>query len=208
MRQVNWLIGRKSQLTTENKLLLYKAIIKPIWSYGIQLWGCAKPSNTKIIQRVQSKILRIVFNAPWYVSNHTLHKDSKIPFVEDEISRITNRCLHNLAGHSNDQVSQMRVHPRSQKKTAPTLAGPQAYCNNRYYLMRSVTYLRRTVVGQRLLSKCKRPTHLLIVSSKQIVNISNKRKTTNKKILQPLLTLFQLDKLHGADVYQLQSRLS
>jgi hypothetical protein len=26
------------------------------------LWGCAKPSNTKIIQRVQSEILRIVFN--------------------------------------------------------------------------------------------------------------------------------------------------
>jgi hypothetical protein len=52
LRQMNWLIGRKSKLTTENKLLLYKAIIKPIWSYGIQLWGCAKPSNTKIIQRV------------------------------------------------------------------------------------------------------------------------------------------------------------
>jgi hypothetical protein len=64
LRQMNWLIGRKSKLTTGNKLLLYKAIIKPIWSYGVQLWGCATPSNTKIIQRVQSKILRMVFNAP------------------------------------------------------------------------------------------------------------------------------------------------
>jgi hypothetical protein len=70
---MNWLIGRKSKLTTENKLLLYKAIIKPIWSYGVQLWGCAKPSNTKIIQRVQSKILRMVVNAPWYVNNKTLN---------------------------------------------------------------------------------------------------------------------------------------
>jgi hypothetical protein len=55
LRQMNWLIGRKSKLTTENKQLLYKAIIKSIWSYGVQLWGFAKPSNTKIIQRVQSK---------------------------------------------------------------------------------------------------------------------------------------------------------
>jgi hypothetical protein len=38
IRQMNWLIGRKSQLTTANKLLLCKVIIKPIWSYGIQLW--------------------------------------------------------------------------------------------------------------------------------------------------------------------------
>jgi hypothetical protein len=90
---MNWLIGRKSKLTAENKLLLYKAIIKPIWFYGIQLWGCAKPSNTKIIQRVQSKILRMVFIAPWYVSNKTLHEDSRIPLVEDEIKRMTNRYL-------------------------------------------------------------------------------------------------------------------
>jgi hypothetical protein len=48
--QMNWLIARKSKLTTENKLLLYEVIIKPIWSYSIQLWGCAKPSNTQIIQ--------------------------------------------------------------------------------------------------------------------------------------------------------------
>jgi hypothetical protein len=64
--QMNWLIGRKSKLTIENNLLLYKAIIKSIWSKGIQLWGCAKPSNTQIIQRVQSKIRRMVFNAPRY----------------------------------------------------------------------------------------------------------------------------------------------
>ena len=76
LRQTNWLIGRKSKLTIENKLLLDKAIIKPIWSYGTQLWGCAKPSNTQIIQRIQSKTLRIVFNAPWYVSKKL---STKIP---------------------------------------------------------------------------------------------------------------------------------
>ena len=58
---------------SKNKLLLYKAILKPIWTYGVQFWGCSKPSNTKIIQRIQSKILRMVFNAPRYVSNKTLH---------------------------------------------------------------------------------------------------------------------------------------
>jgi len=32
----------------ENKLLLYKAILKPIWAYGIQLWGTAFNSNRNI----------------------------------------------------------------------------------------------------------------------------------------------------------------
>jgi hypothetical protein len=39
LRGMYWLLGRKSKLSLENKLLLYKCILKPAWSYGIQLWG-------------------------------------------------------------------------------------------------------------------------------------------------------------------------
>ena len=77
-KEINWLIGRKSNLSIENKLLVYKAVIKPIWTYGIELWGCASKSNTAIMQRAQSKILRTITNAPWYVTNHTLHTDLNI----------------------------------------------------------------------------------------------------------------------------------
>jgi hypothetical protein len=31
--KMHWLLGRKSQLSTTNKLLLYKTILKPIWTY-------------------------------------------------------------------------------------------------------------------------------------------------------------------------------
>ena len=39
-------------------VVLYKQILKPVWTYGIQVWGCTKPSNIDIIQRFQSKVLR------------------------------------------------------------------------------------------------------------------------------------------------------
>jgi hypothetical protein len=38
-KQMYWLLGRRSTLTTESKLLLYKAVFKHIWTYGIQQWG-------------------------------------------------------------------------------------------------------------------------------------------------------------------------
>jgi hypothetical protein len=41
LTKMHWLLGAKSQLSTTNKLLLYKTILKPIWTYGIQLWGTA-----------------------------------------------------------------------------------------------------------------------------------------------------------------------
>jgi len=50
LRKLYWIIGRKSQLSLGNKLLLYKAILKPIWAYGIQLWGTASNSNIDILE--------------------------------------------------------------------------------------------------------------------------------------------------------------
>jgi hypothetical protein len=67
-KEINWLIGKKSNLSTENKILIYKAVIKRIWTYGIEIWGCASKSKTAIMQRAQSKILRTITNAPWYVT--------------------------------------------------------------------------------------------------------------------------------------------
>jgi hypothetical protein len=32
-----WIIGKHSPLSLSNKLLIYKAILKPAWSYGIEL---------------------------------------------------------------------------------------------------------------------------------------------------------------------------
>ena len=35
LRNLYWIFGQKSQLTLENKLLAYKVILKPVWTYGI-----------------------------------------------------------------------------------------------------------------------------------------------------------------------------
>ena len=78
-REIYWLIGKHSPLSLENKLLIYKAVLKPVWTYGLELWGCASKSIIAVIQRYQSKLLRSITNAPWYVSNHTLHSDLHIP---------------------------------------------------------------------------------------------------------------------------------
>jgi hypothetical protein len=39
LTKMYWLLGRKPKLSTYNKLLAYEAILKPFWTYGIQLWG-------------------------------------------------------------------------------------------------------------------------------------------------------------------------
>jgi hypothetical protein len=91
IKQLNWLLGRKSNLAIENKLLIYKTIIIPIWTYGLELWGYASKSSISIIQRSQSKIFRLIVDAPWYVSNGTLHADLGISYINEVIHQKCNK---------------------------------------------------------------------------------------------------------------------
>ena len=67
LHRMNWIIGRKSKLSLENKLLIYKTMLKPIWTYGIPLWGTASNSKIEILQKFQNKVLRSFVNAVRYV---------------------------------------------------------------------------------------------------------------------------------------------
>jgi len=55
LHRMYWSTGRKSKPSLENKLLIYKTILKPIWTYGIPLWGTASNSNIEILRRFQIK---------------------------------------------------------------------------------------------------------------------------------------------------------
>jgi hypothetical protein len=77
-----WLLGRKPKLSTSNKLLVYKTILKPIWTYGIQLWRTAYTSKIEILERFQPKALRMIVDAPWYVPNSVIRRDLQTPVTE------------------------------------------------------------------------------------------------------------------------------
>lgn len=121
IKKMYWLLGKRSSLSLENKLLLYKAVIKPVWTYGIELWGCSSKSNVNIIQRFQSKTLRLLVNAPWYVSNHTLHNDLNIPLVEEERRRRAEKHFVRLQSHPNELASNLTqaINPGRLKRIWP-----------------------------------------------------------------------------------------
>jgi len=78
VRKLCWIVGRKSQLSLVNKLLIYKAILKPIWTYGVQLWGSTSNSNLEILERFQSKVLRIIMDTLRYVPNAVIKRDLQV----------------------------------------------------------------------------------------------------------------------------------
>lgn len=104
LRKMHWMIGRSSQVTVQNKLLLYKQILRPVWTYGIQLWGCTKKSNMNIIQTFQNKVLRGIVDAPWYIRNDNLHRDLGVELVSDVVTRTSVSHERKMKFHTNKGI--------------------------------------------------------------------------------------------------------
>lgn len=79
--QLYWRLNRSVQFTIENKLLIYKIVLKSVWTYGLELWVIDKFSNIERIQSLQSSpsnfiqcsILRYQQNFPSRPQSHMKH---------------------------------------------------------------------------------------------------------------------------------------
>jgi hypothetical protein len=103
----DWLLGRRSKLNLSNKLFIYKVAIKPIWTYGIQLWGAASISNIEILERFQSKALPLIADAAWYVPNAIIQRDLQVPSVKEEIRRLSAQYYAGFCTHPNLLATQL-----------------------------------------------------------------------------------------------------
>ena len=83
--------GKKLALSIHNKLMVCKQILQPVWTYGIQLWGCTEHYNAYIIQRIQNKVLRNIVDAPRYIRNADLRRDLQMEMVTSEIGKFSKK---------------------------------------------------------------------------------------------------------------------
>jgi hypothetical protein len=60
-----------------------------------------------ILQSFQSKTLRIISGAPWYVSNQTLHEDLKIPLIQDMIKSNINKYKNSTSVRENQLIKDL-----------------------------------------------------------------------------------------------------
>lgn len=105
VKSMYWLMRTGSGMSLENKLLIYKVVIAPIWKYGVELWGAASSSSIKKIQAEQSKTLRSVCDAPFYVRNTTIHRDLKVDTILQTINKRSEKHWTTVENHSNNLIS-------------------------------------------------------------------------------------------------------
>lgn len=86
------LIHRRSRLSIDNKKLIFKTALRPIYTYACPLYDAIAKSHLQKLQILQNRILKMIFNLPWYTRTTSLHSDNDIELVQD----FTNRLKENF----------------------------------------------------------------------------------------------------------------
>jgi hypothetical protein len=84
-------------------------------TYDIKLWDTASTSNIEILERFQSKVLRMIVDAPWYVPNTLIRRDLLVSRVKEEIRRYSSHCAARLGTHPNNLVVNLLGLPDSKR---------------------------------------------------------------------------------------------
>ena len=79
------IINRRSKLSTENKILIYKAVFQSVLLYDSPIWSNSAITHIKKLQVQQNKILKMMLNLPWFFSTATLHEMTGVKPILDKI---------------------------------------------------------------------------------------------------------------------------
>ncbi|GFV37961.1 RNA-directed DNA polymerase from mobile element jockey [Trichonephila clavipes] len=114
------LVGRNSPLSLENKVILYKQVLRPIITYASPVLGAAAATHMKKIQVKQNKILRLITNAPWYVRNDVIHYDLHMEPISSYITKLARNVFRSIENHDNPiiRAQTMFTHPHPKLKYA------------------------------------------------------------------------------------------
>jgi hypothetical protein len=67
--------------------------------------------SVPILERFQSKVLRLIVDAPWYVSNSVIHNDLQISTVKEEISRFSSHYNVRISVYPNELIASLTEPP-------------------------------------------------------------------------------------------------
>jgi hypothetical protein len=119
--------GRRSKLSLKNKVLLYKTMIRPVMTYAAPVWAYARPRLIERLQVVQNRMMREAVDAPWFVRNADIRKDTNTQPIMEHMKDLSIRFHKTLPSVPNETIRDLcssddpygNPHPRDILKYEP-----------------------------------------------------------------------------------------
>jgi hypothetical protein len=84
--------------------MLYKALTRPVMTYACPTWEYAADAHLLILQCLQNRVLRAIGNLDMCTPVHELHEAHEIPYVYDQITKLSRTHAEVIVNHVNPNV--------------------------------------------------------------------------------------------------------
>lgn len=102
LKQLYPLLSKNSRLSTANKTLIYKTMLRPILTYAAPVWCGASAPCIKKLQVFQNKCLRLALNKDRYTRIVDLHEQSGVQTVAAYVKEISENFYATQADRNNN----------------------------------------------------------------------------------------------------------
>lgn len=99
------LIGRKSKLNVESKVLLYKTIFRPVLSYAAPVWRKSAKTNLKRLQVSQNKLLKLCLKARMRKPTSEVHEETGVEMMIEHLDKISTNFRSKCAFSDNPEIT-------------------------------------------------------------------------------------------------------
>ncbi|GJQ75478.1 hypothetical protein Trydic_g8640, partial [Trypoxylus dichotomus] len=113
-------------VSIENKLLLFKVVLRPILTYGMPCWNRAAKHHLQRLQVMQNKCLRLALSADRYTPIRELHRAAHVDTIAEFAAKHATRFYQKTRTHGNPYVAGiMTAPPGKHPHIFPDLEEPQ-----------------------------------------------------------------------------------
>ena len=98
------MLKKESGINTKTALIIYKATILPLMTYGSPVWSSTCDTNLKNLQKLQNKVLKTITRACRYTRIKQLHSDLEVPMMCQHLHQLNDKFFQAAQYHSNDLV--------------------------------------------------------------------------------------------------------
>lgn len=104
------LISRKSELSLDNKLLLYNSYLRPLITYASPAWSYAAKTHINLLIKSQNATIRQIVDVPYYVRNYQIYREINTPKLGDFIQHLNLNFYNSLITSDNPALNEIETY--------------------------------------------------------------------------------------------------